>query len=337
LALLDSIYFKALGEALRWRGREIACCTALLVTASCVPLKAAPAPVDTVAEAEALPSNLAPLPEPTVLRDVAPTEASRINATIPFSAEVNPRAPSTVFRAASPGDQFRSLQCLAEAIYYEARSESEDGQRAVAQVVLNRVRHPAWPGTVCGVVYQGPLRAGGGCQFTFTCDGALMRMPYGADWARARRLAAEALAGYVFAPVGLATNYHTHQVLPDWAFRLPKAKVVGNHIFYRLPGAWGNAAAFSQAYRGREPSPATVMAARLPINLGRGTRATLAAPVNLAGFALPSSPAYSAQPHLATEAPPPPVNDRLPQSTVKAEFANSGRYLDDIPPAAAAR
>jgi spore germination cell wall hydrolase CwlJ-like protein len=340
LALLDSIYFKALGEALRWRGREIGCGAALLVTASCVPLQAAPAPVDTVAQAAMFRSERPPVPEPMVLRDVAPTEASRINASIPFSAEANPRAPSTVFRAASPGDQLRSLQCLAEAIYYEARSESEDGQRAVAQVVLNRVRHPAWPGTVCGVVYQGPLRAGGGCQFTFTCDGALVRMPYGEDWARARRLAAEALAGYVFAPVGLATNYHTHQVLPDWAFRLPKATVIGNHIFYRLPGAWGGAAGFNQPYRGREPSPATVMAARLPINLGRGSRPALAAPVDFASLPLPAAAytAYSAPTsNLASEAPPPPVNDRLPQSTVKAEFANSGRYLDDIPPATPTR
>ena len=340
MALLDSIYFKALGEAVRWRGREIACCAALLVTASCVPLQAAPAPVDTVAQNRVLPSDQAPQPEPMVLRDVAPTEASRINASIPFSADSNPRAPSTVFRAASPGDQFRSLQCLAEAIYYEARSESEDGQRAVAQVVLNRVRHPAWPGTVCGVVYQGPLRAGGGCQFTFTCDGSLLRIPYGIDWARARRLAAEALAGHVFAPVGLATNYHTHQVLPDWAFRLPKTTVIGNHIFYRLPGAWGGASAFSQAYRGREPSPATVMAARLPINLGRGSRATLAAPVSLVGLPMPATSAYSSypgSPTLAGEAPPAPVSDRLPQSTVKAEFANSGRYLDELPPATSSR
>ncbi|MGZ8353639.1 MAG: cell wall hydrolase [Allosphingosinicella sp.] len=335
--MLDSIYFKALGEALRWRGREVACCATLLVTASCVPLQAADAPADAVAPATVALLTPVPRPEPMVLRDVAPTEASRINASIPFSADANPRAPSTVFRAASPGDQFRSLQCLAEAIYYEARSESEDGQRAVAQVVLNRVRHPAWPGNVCGVVYQGPLRAGGGCQFTFTCDGALLRMPYGTDWARARRLAAEALAGHVFAPVGLATNYHTHQVLPDWAFRLPKATMIGNHIFYRLPGAWGGATAFSQAYRGREPSPATVMAARLPINLGRGTRATLAPPVDLASFQLPASSAYAAPPTLASEAPPAPVNDRLPHSTVKAEFTNSGRYLADIPPATSTR
>ena len=331
LALLDSIYFKALGEALSWRGREIACGAALLVTASCVPLAAAPAPVLDVADAVALPSARPPQPEPMVLRDVPATEAARINDSIPFSADANPRAPSTVFRAAGPADQVRSLQCLAEAVYYEARSESEDGQRAVAQVVLNRVRHPAFPGSVCGVVYQGPLRAGGGCQFTFTCDGSLLRMPFGADWARARRIAAEALAGYVYAPVGLATNYHTHQVLPDWAFRLAKTNVIGNHIFYRMPGAWGGAGAFSQAYRGHEPSPATVMAARLPINLGRPASATLAMPVDLAAFALPTPSAYPAQGTLVGEAPPAPVNDRLPQSTVKAEFASSGRYLDEAP------
>jgi spore germination cell wall hydrolase CwlJ-like protein len=334
LALRDSIYFKALGEALRWRGREIACGATLLATASCVPLQAAPAPVQAAAATSAISVARPPQPEPMVLRDVAATEALRINASIPFSAEANPRAPSTVFKAAGLADQFRSLQCLAEAVYYEARSESEDGQRAVAQVVLNRVRHPAYPGSVCGVVYQGPLRAGGGCQFTFTCDGSLVRMPFGADWARARRIAAEALAGFVYAPVGLATNYHTQQVLPDWAFRLAKTNVIGNHIFYRMPGTWGGAAAFTQAYRGREPSPATVMAARLPINLGGSTRATLVAPVDLASFALPVSTASLT---LASEAPPAPVNDRLPQSTVKAEFANSGRYLDDVPAAISTR
>jgi spore germination cell wall hydrolase CwlJ-like protein len=322
--------FKVLAKALRRRGRELAGGATLLATASCLPLQAAPSP-DMTAAALVAAESTAPSPEPMVLRQVAPTEALKINAAIPFSAEPNPRAPSTVFRAAGVGDQLRSLQCLAEAIYYEARSESEEGQRAVAQVVLNRVRHPAYPGSVCGVVYQGPLRAGGGCQFTFTCDGSLASAPSGLGWLRARRLAAEALAGYVYAPVGLATNYHTHQVLPDWAFRLAKATVIGNHIFYRMPGAWGGPGAFSQIYRGREPSPATVMASRLPINLGRPAAATLAAPVDLSVLALPRLPASST---VVTEAPPPPVNDRLPRSTVKPEFENSGRWLDEVPAAA---
>jgi spore germination cell wall hydrolase CwlJ-like protein len=331
LEVRKPVYFKALAEALRWRGREIACAATLLATASCVPLKAADAPAG-IAAATASAASPAPQPEPMVLREVPATEALRINASIPFSADPNPRADSLVFRAASVGDQLRSLQCLAEAIYYEARSESEDGQRAVAQVVLNRVRHPAYPGSVCGVVYQGPLRVGGGCQFTFTCDGSLARLPYGIDWDRARRLAAEALAGSVYAPVGLATNYHTHQVLPDWAFRLAKAAVIGNHIFYRMPGAWGGTAAFGQAYRGREPSPATVMAARLPINLGRSASAVLPPAV---GFASLSLPRLTAPATLVTDAPPPPVNDRLPQSNVRPEFQNSGRYLIDVPPPSA--
>ena len=322
-----SFYFTSLAKALRWRGRELACAATLLATASCLPLQAAPSP-DLPAAVKSAALAPAPQPEPMVLRDVAADEALRINAAIPFSAEPNPRADSLVFRAAGPLDQLRSLQCLAEAIYYEARSESEDGQRAVAQVVLNRVRHPAYPGSVCGVVYQGPLRAGGGCQFTFTCDGSLVRLPFGDDWARARRIAAEALAGHVYAPVGLATNYHTQQVLPDWAFRLAKATIIGNHIFYRMPGAWGGASAFSQTYRGREPSPATVMASRLPINLGRSGAAALAPPVDLARLALPMPYAPAT---LATEAPPAPVNDRLPNSTVKPEFENSGRWLDEVP------
>ncbi len=101
----------------------------------------------------------------------------------------------------------RASECLAQAVWYEAASESEAGQRAVAQVVLNRVAHPSWPNSVCGVVYQGSERSTG-CQFTFTCDGSLARRPSGMSWARAQRIADEALAGSVYAPVGLATHYH---------------------------------------------------------------------------------------------------------------------------------
>ena len=147
----------------------------------------------------------------------------------------------------------RSIDCLAQAVYYEARSEGEDGERAVAQVVLNRVRHPAWPNSVCGVVYQGPMRAGGGCQFTFTCDGSLRYAPAGAGWDEARRIAAEALGGRTFAPVGLATHYHTNAVFPAWAPRLVKTNVIGAHIFYRLPGLAGAPGAFANAYAGSEP------------------------------------------------------------------------------------
>jgi hypothetical protein len=230
-------------------------------------------------------------------------------------------------RAASFWDKERSLRCLAEAIYYEARSESEEGKRAVAQVVLNRVRSPAYPGSVCGVVYQGPMRAGGGCQFTFTCDGSLASQPSGAGWLRARRLAADALAGQVYAPVGLATHYHTQQVVPTWAFKLVKSAVIGSHSFYRMQGQWGGPGGFTQRYAGREPSPVSIMASRLPVNLGPATTGgpTLAAATLPAAFYTPAA----AQ---APEVTAPPINDRLPQSTVREEYRNSGRVREDLAP-----
>jgi hypothetical protein len=110
-------------------------------------------------------------------------------------------------------DHDRALDCLTAAVYFEAASEPDDGQRAVAQVVLNRLAHPLFPKTVCGVVYQGSQR-GTGCQFTFTCDGALLRQRSRYFWDRAQQVARAALAGYVFRPVGLATHYHTFAVHP---------------------------------------------------------------------------------------------------------------------------
>ena len=319
-----------------WRGREFACLGLLLLSASCVPLKASPNPQELRADALAAagpanPGGAAPVlpPEPTALEPVSATDAVALNAAIPLVANGNSRASSMVFRAAAVIDQQRSLQCLAEAIYYEARSESEDGQRAVAQVVLNRVRHPAYPGSVCGVVYQGPLRAGGGCQFTFTCDGSLGSPPSGAAWARSQRIASEALSGAVYAPVGYATHYHTHQVLPVWAYKLAKIAVIGSHNFYRLQGDWGGPGAFRQIYSGREPSPAAVIAARLPISLGRTALAS----------SLSSRLPQVTQPLLLPVAPlpdndlvagdAPPIDDGLPRSRVREEYSNSGRFLSD--------
>jgi hypothetical protein len=121
--------------------------------------------------------------------------------------------------------------------------------------VLNRVRHPAYPASVCGVVYQGHERPTG-CQFTFTCDGSLLRAPMRAYWDRARLVAQAAMNGYVYAPVGNATHYHTSYVVPYWASSLVKSAVVGAHIFYRWAGSWGRPAAFGQRYAAREADPA---------------------------------------------------------------------------------
>jgi hypothetical protein len=149
----------------------------------------------------------------------------------------------------------RALLCLTQAVYYEARSESDNGQRAVAQVVLNRVRHPAYANSVCGVVYQGSERATG-CQFSFTCDGSMNAAIEPYAWERAGRIAAAALGGNVYRPVGLATNYHTTAISPYWAPSLVPQIVVGAHIFYRRPGSGGTIDAFSQAPATDEPDAA---------------------------------------------------------------------------------
>lgn len=156
-----------------------------------------------------------------------------------------------ILATGSSEDRWRALQCLTTAIYYEAASEPDAGQRAVAQVVLNRVAHPAWPNTVCGVVYQGSERPS--CQFSFACDGSLARKPMKAFWDRARRVAADALAGYVYAPAGLATHYHTTAVRPYWAPSLNFIGTIGAHRFYRWAGAAGKPAAFTARYDGAEP------------------------------------------------------------------------------------
>jgi len=153
----------------------------------------------------------------------------------------------------SPDDAARALDCLTQTVYYEAGNQSDDGQRAVAQVVLNRVRDRAFPSSVCGVVYQGSQRSTG-CQFTFTCDGSLNRRPSAAGWDRARAVASAALAGAVYAPVGSATFYHANYVSPWWASSMDKVATIGAHIFYRWRGGMENALAFRQKYSGSEPS-----------------------------------------------------------------------------------
>lgn len=153
-----------------------------------------------------------------------------------------------------------ALKCLTQAVYYEAANEPLNGRRAVAQVVLNRMRHPAYPKSVCGVVYQGAERRTG-CQFSFTCDGALLRVPAAGRWGEAQAVAQAALAGYVEPAVGTATFYHADYVLPKWAFTLGKITQIGRHIFYRFNGNWGMAGAFSGRYAGTERIPALDFAA----------------------------------------------------------------------------
>ncbi|MDO8378372.1 cell wall hydrolase [Phenylobacterium sp.] len=176
--------------------------------------------------------------------------AQEINALRPFSnLPIRPMKPFKL--PIDTQDGGRALKCLAQAVYYESAREPQLGQEAVAQVVLNRLRHPAYPKSVCGVVYQGAARATG-CQFTFTCDGALAQAPEPALWTRAMDVAQHALNGYVVKGVGSATHYHADYVAPYWAPTLVKMKQIGAHIFYRWTGPWGEPPAFTGRYAGGE-------------------------------------------------------------------------------------
>lgn len=175
------------------------------------------------------------------------------NARIPMAAALAETArPFTALRSDS-AIYGTALGCLTEAIYYEAANESVAGKRGVAQVILNRVAHYAYPSSVCGVVYQGyrePV-----CQFSYTCDGSLARRPLADLWRQSEQVAAAALAGYTEEAVGTATHYHADYVLPYWAFRLDKVHVEGRHLFYRLPDGAGRLTSFGARYAGREFHP----------------------------------------------------------------------------------
>lgn len=259
-------------------------------------------------------------------------------------AFVGPPAKSYVFRGATATDRERAHYCLTAAIYYEAASESDDGMRGVAQTVLNRVRHPSFPNSVCGVVFQGSQRAGV-CQFTFACDGAMARSPSRPNWLRASRIASAALGGTVYPGVGLATHYHTQAIWPRWGKSLVMTNVVGAHIFHRWRGRWGMPDAFRAPYLGREPVPGPY----LPIAEQLAARAKGAAPTALLpdgsgsltpplpGVAPAPVPSAMAQGDRAigtpvpqpSQAPPPTyANPQLNQSgQVRDEYKRSGEWI----------
>ncbi|GGB51795.1 ATP-binding protein [Roseibium aquae] len=133
----------------------------------------------------------------------------------------------------------KEQKCLAEAIYFEARGESEEGQIAVAQVVLNRVKNPAYPNTICGVVYQNQHMRNR-CQFSYACDGIPDRILSLGAWEKAKRIAREVSDGKSFSKmVDASTHYHATYVSPRWARSMVKRGQVGLHIFYKThAGGW---------------------------------------------------------------------------------------------------
>lgn len=144
-------------------------------------------------------------------------------------------------------------RCLSEAVYYEARSESTSGQLAVAEVVANRVTDHRYPNSICEVVYQGATRTTG-CQFTFTCDGAMALRPRGARWEKAKAVAAQVMMDIHEPRTAEATHYHATYVDPIWNSGLVRTQKIGAHIFYRFPQGreWADARARLAARRATE-------------------------------------------------------------------------------------
>lgn len=279
----------------------LACAALLVIGVTSVVLWRSAQPTDKrvranavpVPQKAALPAIDAPLPaiEPLELKPLDPADARAVNAAVPFSTLPNPAARKFIANG-STADIVRATDCLAAAVLYEAGDDAI-GERAVAQVVLNRVRHPAFPHTVCGVVFQGSERSTG-CQFTFTCDGAMTRQPAPAAWARARTIAAQALGGNVFAPVGLSTHYHTDWVVPYWSSSLDKVTAVKTHLFFRWTGGWGRPIAFVANYGGVEPLipqlAALSEAHRSSDAAGDAEAAAVAAAAIAAAVATPTAP-----------------------------------------------
>lgn len=129
-------------------------------------------------------------------------------------------------------DKSSDLECLARAIYFEARGESIKGQAAVAEVVLNRVDSPLFPRTICGVVQQG---GSGGCQFSFVCDGRSDRIGDRRSWDVAERIASAFISGAPRSLTDGATYFHTPAVRPSWSKRFTRTAQIGSHFFYRQP------------------------------------------------------------------------------------------------------
>jgi len=185
--------------------------------------------------------------------------ASNIAPASPLSETSVPSvraAAAMKFKSANRSDS----DCLTQAVYYEARGEGEDGMRAVAQVILNRVRHPAYPKTICGVVYQGAYQRTS-CQFSFVCNGAMGAPLESWAWRRAQKVADAALSGYVMTSVGTSTSFHTTGVKPGWGSTMERVAQVGSHIFYQFRGRGSRLATSLDAVR---PSDAPAASAETP-------------------------------------------------------------------------
>lgn len=225
----------------------------------------------------------------------------------------------------------RDLACLTDAVYYEARGENAAGQAAVAQVVLNRVRHPAFPKSVCGVVFQ-RAGSGDGCQFSFACDGSMRHAREPDAWRRAEEVAARALDGAVMASIGNATHFHVAGLDPGWGPRLLRVAQVGLHVFYRFGGSAGRPGSFNG--EPQHSAAGTGDDVRLPTADGAPTgqfilaSATTSAPADKAPAPAPAAPQAKAAPRDATSAAAARPKDAAPD---KAEAAPKPAPSEIVP------
>jgi spore germination cell wall hydrolase CwlJ-like protein len=228
-------------KAVRTRGKEIQLAQAFHTKKAIV----APKPVLPIMLAELaddknikiIASAYAPA-EPDFAREspfesLLKVDTSKLEPQVPFApgdhAWAKKPMPKSVM---SIGEQ----RCLAAAVYFEARGENVKGQAAVAQVVLNRVKNPAYPNSVCGVVYQNDDWRNR-CQFSFACDGIKDRITELYHWKKAQEVAFAVASGEIYLPeVGSSTHYHATYVKPRWARTMEKMKKIGTHIFYRTYG-----------------------------------------------------------------------------------------------------
>jgi spore germination cell wall hydrolase CwlJ-like protein len=246
------------------------------------------------------------------------------------------------FRLGNALDESRDLECLTQAVYYEARGEGRDGMKAVAQVVLNRARHPAFPNSVCGVVFQGAGRRTG-CQFSFTCNGSMRRGVNPVAWDRARDIASKALSGSVFASVGNATHFHTTGVSPGWRNSLIRVSQVGSHLFYRFGGRSGSSAAFNYATRPSldEDQPRLIQASMDPAASVRQAGQAVAYTLVLAQEGLAAADRAETAPvapaaRPATTPAPAPVTATVPPAAASASTTGAPRPAASVPAAVTA-
>jgi len=310
-------------EALRlWATLAVAVLIAALV-ASLTP--ATVAPTTATRSIPVVSGKVLPQVEVPRLLDIPPQTALLLNAAQPF-VTLHPAKASPFRFDGSVEDRGRAVDCLAAAAWYEA-GDDPSGQRSVVQVVLNRARHPAFPATVCGVVFQGSERVTG-CQFSFTCDGSLRRSPSAEAWDRARAIASAALDGVVDPRVGYATHYHTDWVVPYWRASLDKIAQVRTHLFYRWPGFWGKPGAFRSDAGQGEP---------IELKLARLSPAHLAPGAEIPPTGLAAADALD----LATAAPRPvPAalsisgvpEKSLRKAVVRGQTPDSGRFFIEVHP-----